>query len=146
LLERVRKTVLGAYAFHELPFERLVEALRPHRDLSRHPLFQTVFVLQQTEAMAPNFDLPGLTSEVIPVSGDVPVRFDLELHLTLSPERVGGYVFFNHSLFRETTVERLLEQYRILMGNLIAAPGRPVSSAPLESEESMKALEAWSHA
>ena len=146
LVRRVRQTTLDAYAFHELPFERLVEALRPQREFSRHPLFQTVFVLQQSEALSPHFDLAGLQCEILPIAGDMPVRFDLELHLTLTPDGIAGYVFYDRALFEQASIERMLGQYRRLMTNLIATPEQPISTVPLDSADALQALEAWSHA
>jgi acyl-CoA synthetase (AMP-forming)/AMP-acid ligase II/acyl carrier protein len=59
LLGRVREVTLGAYSHQDLPFEKLLEELRPQRDLSHNPLFQVMFVLHNTPRQAPQ--LPGLT-------------------------------------------------------------------------------------
>src|SRR5206468_7727340 len=63
LLRRVRAETSEALANQELPFEKLVENLRPERDPSIHPLFQTMFVVQEEASPAP--DLPGLKPEIV---------------------------------------------------------------------------------
>ena len=68
LLGQVRRTALDAYAHQDVPFEHLVERLRPERSLSHSPLFQVMFVFQNNEELA--VQLPGL--EIEPVAQDFP--------------------------------------------------------------------------
>ena len=62
-LSRVRDTCVAADANQDLPFEKLVQELQPERDLSRNPLFQVMFVLQN--ATSPFTGIPGLRVEPI---------------------------------------------------------------------------------
>ena len=74
LLARVRETALGAYTHQDLPFEKLVEELSPSRDMSRNPLFQVMFVLQN----APDAELAlkGVQASRLPLAGHS-AKFDL---------------------------------------------------------------------
>ncbi|BBD68915.1 condensation domain-containing protein [Nostoc commune NIES-4072] len=78
LLNRVREVTLGAYSHQDLPFEKLVEELHPERDLSRHPLFQVVFSLQNTPIEA--LELPGLKLSLFDFDSKI-AKLDLEFHL-----------------------------------------------------------------
>ena len=82
LLGRVRETDLGAYTHQDVPFEQLVEVLRPARSLARNPLFQVMLVLQNTASATGtvSLDLPGLTAAGVPAGGGV-AKFDLTLNL-----------------------------------------------------------------
>ena len=87
LLGRVREVCLGAYANQHLPFEKLVEELRPQRDLSRNPLFQVMFAVQNAPRAA--MEMEGLA--VTPMALDSGnVRFDLECHLWQEGEGIRG--------------------------------------------------------
>jgi non-ribosomal peptide synthetase component F len=87
LLDRVRKTCLGAYAHQELPFERLVEELRPQRDLSRSPLFQVLFTFDLESEI--RLTLPGVTLEFS--ENDIgTAKFDLSLYIRERAAGLGG--------------------------------------------------------
>src|SRR5581483_149401 len=101
LLGRVREVALGAYAHQDLPFEKLVEELRPERSLSYSPLFQVLFAVQN--APTQELKLAGLTLEGIPVQGDGS-KFDLALFLTEATDAMYGRLEYNTDLFDESTV------------------------------------------
>ncbi len=82
-LARVREACLGAQAHQDVPFERLVDELRPQRDLSRNPLFQAMFVYEPAPAQPLSF--PGLEAQALDPPAGV-ARFDLTLVVT---ERAG---------------------------------------------------------
>ncbi|MFH0341845.1 MAG: condensation domain-containing protein, partial [Chromatiales bacterium] len=77
LLSRVRETALSAYSHQDLPFEKLVEELKPERSLSYSPLFQVMFVLQNTTQVP--LRLPGLKVERLELGRETS-RFDLSLY------------------------------------------------------------------
>ncbi|WP_406278228.1 amino acid adenylation domain-containing protein [Embleya sp. NBC_00896] len=122
LLARVRDTALGAYDHQDLPFERLVEEIAPRRDLSRNPLFQAMFVLQNVpEAHA--WALPGLTVESVPITSQ-DAKFDLTLFLTeQSDGSIDGTVVYATDLFEQATVARLAGHFRTLLSAVAAGPG-----------------------
>ncbi|MFF7022889.1 amino acid adenylation domain-containing protein [Streptomyces klenkii] len=110
LLDRVRKADLDAFAHQDLPFERLVESLNPARSLSRHPLFQTMLVLQNTEA-AP-LRMAEITAEMFPVDLGI-AKFDLLFNLDEhygadgTPEGIDAYVEYSTELFDQETAETM---------------------------------------
>jgi amino acid adenylation domain-containing protein len=122
-LARVRDTCLGAYEHQDLPFEVLVEELQPGRDLSRNPLFQVGFVLQN----APTTD--GAAPAVAIERGAA--IFDLALHTWQSADGLGGKLEYSTDLFDEATIDRLIGHYRTLLGGIVSAPDRPLSALPL---------------
>src|SRR5262249_53561082 len=96
LLERVKETALGAYAHQETPFERLVEELQPERSLSRSPLFQALFALQNAPMEA--LELPGL--ELGGLAGEAQTaKFDLEMAVTESGRELIGSLVYSRDLF-----------------------------------------------
>ncbi|HEU4325811.1 MAG TPA: amino acid adenylation domain-containing protein [Roseiflexaceae bacterium] len=128
LLGQVRATALEAYAHQDVPFEQVVEALRPERDLSRTPLFQVMFAFQNTPQAA--VALEGLRISQLD-SADDTAKFELSLVLNESPQGLVGALNYNTDLFREASMRRLLDSFQTLLEGIVADPDRPVERIPL---------------
>ncbi|MFS8096831.1 amino acid adenylation domain-containing protein [Lentzea alba] len=131
LLARIRETDLAAYANADLPFERLVEELRPVRTAARPPLFQVVLALQ--ESAEPTLDLPDVRAESLE-TGVHPSRFDLEFSFAEHADGLLAEVTFSQDLFDRTTVERLTGWLQRLLEGVADAPEQPISKIDLLSD------------
>ncbi len=141
LLRRVRETTLGAYRHCDLPFEKLLEALRPARDLSRNPLFQVLFVFHNLPKPMP--EIPGLTLCPLEVDGGTS-RFDITLDLWETAEGLQGWLEYNTDLFEAATIARLGRHLQTLLEGVIRAPDQPLSRLPLlTASERRQLLTEW---
>ncbi|MFG3016931.1 condensation domain-containing protein, partial [Streptomyces cinerochromogenes] len=120
LLDRVRDTALGAYDHQDLPFERLVDELAPDRDLSRNPLFQTLFVFQNTPD-GNAWSLPGLTVEEVGVGGQE-AKFDLQLTAAEAGGELLAALEYRTDLFERATIERFAGHFATLAASVAATP------------------------
>ncbi|HEU4323406.1 MAG TPA: amino acid adenylation domain-containing protein [Roseiflexaceae bacterium] len=144
LLGRVRATALGAYAHQDLPFERLVEALRPERDMSRTPLFQVLFVLE-TPPTRPA-EIGGLRLRPFPIDNQS-AKTDLTLSLEEDGQGLRGALEYNTDLFDPATIARMEGHFRMLLEAVVADPEQPVHALPLLSAHERRLLvEEWSGA
>ncbi len=126
LLARVRETALKAYAHQEMPFDLLVEALAPRRDLDHSPLFQVLFVLHSITAR--RSDMDRTTAEVLELELTT-ARFDLSVDVFDIPdEAMRVYFEYNADLFDAVTIERMMRHYLALLGSLVANPEARVGS------------------
>ncbi|HKD03123.1 MAG TPA: amino acid adenylation domain-containing protein [Terriglobales bacterium] len=134
LLRRAKKTAMGAYAHQEVPFERLVEELKPERDLSRNPLFQVLFALQNLPRE--EWKMHGLTPVPFQVEGGSE-KFDLSVTLVERANGLKATFGYNTDLFDEATVIRLMGHFRRLLEAIAADPEQRIADLPLltESEE-----------
>jgi amino acid adenylation domain-containing protein len=140
-LARTREACLDAYAHQDLPFERLVEEMRPARDMSRNPLFQVMFALQNAPIQP--LELPGLTLTPVDVERGA-VQFDLTLTVQESVEGLIGVFNYATDLFNESTIARMATHWRTLLEAMIASPQRRVADLPLLSEaERHQVLVEW---
>lgn len=129
LLERVRQMALGAYAHQDCPFEKLVEELQPERSLSYTPLFQVMFVLQNTP-MRQSLELPGLTLQPLNLDSSI-AMFDLSLELEETQQGIQGNWEYNTNLFDAATITRMAEHFKILLEGIVANVEQRVSELPL---------------
>ena len=123
LLAATRATVLGAVLHQELPFERLVEELRPQRHLGRTPLFQVLFSHVASEP--PPRLVPGVRIEPLGIETGA-AKFDLTLTAEEGDGRLGLALEYRSDLFDPATAERFLGGYAALLSALVEAPDRPV--------------------
>ncbi|WP_334838648.1 amino acid adenylation domain-containing protein, partial [Nostoc sp.] len=141
LLPRLREMALSAYAHQDLPFEMLVEALQPERDLSYTPLFQVMFVLNN--APKPEIELSGLTVSSLPIESAI-AKFDLTLSMeNTSTGLVGGWEY-NTDLFDSSTIERMTGHFVTLLEAIVANPQERISQLPiLTAFEQQQLLIEW---
>ncbi|MFE5890195.1 amino acid adenylation domain-containing protein [Streptomyces sp. NPDC056462] len=138
LLARVRRTDLEAYAHQDVPFEQLVELLRPARSLARHPLFQVSLMLHNTAE--PEFVLPGLRADIEPV-GTRTTKFDLTFSVSERRDEAGapcgitGVVDFATDLFDRESIEALAARLVRLLDAVATDPARPIGSVELLDPE-----------
>jgi amino acid adenylation domain-containing protein len=129
---------LGAYANQDVPFERLVEELQPERDLSRGPLFQVMFVLQN--APMPAFKKGDLEMSPLVIEG-VTSKFDMTLSLMEEEDGIIlGWLECNTDLFDEPMMQRLIGHYETLLRGVIADPGQRISRLPILTEAERRQL------
>ncbi|HEY0727480.1 MAG TPA: condensation domain-containing protein, partial [Pyrinomonadaceae bacterium] len=141
LLKQVREMTLDAYAHQDVPFEKLVEELQPERTLSHSPLFQVMFILQNTTQS--DLDVAGI--EFKPLSTNTgTAQFDMTLDVAETDQQIYGVLNYNTDLFDATTVRRMVAHFEQLLGSVVADPAQTLSDLTLLSEsERERVLYKW---
>ena len=140
LLDRIRTTTLEAYAHQEMPFDKLVEELRPERTSSYSPLVQTMFVLQNSPT--PSLNLGAATAEYINVDTSTS-KFDMVLSIEEANGTLLADMEYNADLFEAATIKRLLQNFAVLLEATVANPHQRVSELPLLTEGERELLASW---
>jgi amino acid adenylation domain-containing protein len=145
LLARVRRVALDAYAHQDLPFDRLVEILKPPRELNRTPLFQVKFVLQN--APRPPLRVSGLELERLELDTGT-AKFDLLLNVWETEDGLTGALEHSTDLFDTATAARLLALWELALSGLAERPDSRLSElrqtlAAAEQERRRAQEEAW---
>ncbi len=128
LLARVREMALQAYAHQDLPFESLVEHVQPERDLSRQPLFQVLFELQN--APVADLALADLRARPLAIEHGA-AKFDLSLSLTETDAGLSAVLVYATDLFVATTIERMVGHFQTLLAGIVADPAQRIATLPL---------------
>ncbi|NLR78193.1 non-ribosomal peptide synthetase [Chitinophaga eiseniae] len=129
LLQQVKQTTLAAYDHQEVPFEKVVEAVNTERDLSRTPLFQVLFELQNTPAVD-QLELGALTVTREEVKYNT-AQFDLVVSMEEGPEGLTGYVEYVTDVFTEATITQLMTHFAQLLTTVITQPDIRINTLPL---------------
>ncbi|RSZ55173.1 amino acid adenylation domain-containing protein, partial [Massilia atriviolacea] len=129
LLEQVRSATLGAYEHQDLPFEQVVDALKPVRSMSYTPLFQVMLSMNNTPASGTT-GLQGLVISTVEQAGNT-THFDLNLALSESDDVIVGRLDYACDLFEAATVERFAAAYAALLGQMAAGEQQLVSRLDL---------------
>ena len=143
LLRQLHKHVLKAYAHQDLPFEKLVEVFQGERDLSRPPIFQVMFALQNMPTAS--LTTPGLVLEELKLENSG-AQFDLSLLMMEVEQHLDGMLIYNTDLFKPQTIARFLNHYQVLLTHIVANPDQVISKLPVLAEtEYQQIVTVWNN-
>jgi len=140
-LRQVKELTLDAFSHQEIPFEKVVDEVKPERDTSHSPIFQVMFVLQNTPRKA--LHLPQVTLEpmVVPVATS---QFELVLDLTETAEGLCGELRYQTSLFETDTIQRMSEHFEQVLRSALADPNQKLLDVKLlTAKEREQVLTTW---
>jgi amino acid adenylation domain-containing protein/non-ribosomal peptide synthase protein (TIGR01720 family) len=138
LLVRVRAATLEGYAYQALPFEQIVEAMRPERSLGHTPLFQNTLTVASASGSKP-LSLKGLEVQAIETPRDS-AQFDLALSLGDDGEDISGSLVYATALFERSTIERWIGYFERILAAMAGDDSVTVSSLPLLSSAERAAM------
>ena len=131
ILARVRSGTIEAYAHQDLPFERLVEELQPDRDLSRNPLCQVTFQIQN--APGATAEKPAAVDQAVEIERETAI-FDLAFSLWETTEGLVGGIEYSTDLFEAAAIQCIVDGMRLALEAVVADPSITLSRLPILSE------------
>ena len=130
-LSEIKELALNAYENQEYPFEELVEEVEVRRDLSRNPLFDVMFTMQNNEEIHLAMGEAQVNMLGIPF---IDAKFDLDLQATAYEEGYALDLVYCSDLFTETSAQVILEHFKVLLDRVIANPEMKLSELHMVSE------------
>lgn len=144
LLGRVRETTLQAFAYQDVPFEMVVEEVNPERSLRHSPIFQTMFVLQNTPSFHAQGTEPGRWLNLDSVAFDPgTTKYDLSLEAVQSDSGYRLHFEYNNDLFDAQTIRRMAGHYHALLESICEDPGQPITQLNLLTTSEQQTLAQW---
>jgi amino acid adenylation domain-containing protein len=141
MLRRVREATLGAYGHQDVPFEKVIDTLKPTRQRSHSPIFQVLFVL--LNAPRETFTLPGLSAEIVEVETGA-TQFDLVVEVVERPDQTVLRLAYRTDLFQGATARRMLGNFQTLLRAAVQNPDETISRLPLlTGPERQELLDGW---
>jgi len=137
LVKRVRKVALEGFSNVDLPFEQLLEEIKPDRDFSRTSVFQVMFTLQSAPTASFRLRELKITSRELNTGTS---KFDLFVVLQENAPQLGGYVEYDTNLFQAATIERMVSHFARLLEAAVLNPEQSISRLPLLSEAERRQL------
>jgi amino acid adenylation domain-containing protein len=142
ILKTEHHTILDAFEFQDIPFERIVETLNLPRDLSRSPVFQTLFSFQKSD-FENSLNLQGLQVEQLPQKNTAS-QFEISLALTETPDGLLARYDYNTDLFSRESIERFSQHFENLLDNLLENPNCALSEINfLDQQEYQQQIIEW---
>ncbi|WP_164744554.1 non-ribosomal peptide synthetase, partial [Paenibacillus xylaniclasticus] len=136
-LERIKAGVLEAFEHQEYPFDELVGELDVERDMSRNPLYDTLFSLQPTQIE--ELKTPGLKIERYELE-ETTAKLDLSVYVTEEADGLRVCFEYNRALLTRETATRMMGHYKRLLERIVVEPEKRLSEISLLSEEEKREL------
>ena len=141
LLKQIKETTLEGYDYQLAPFEKIVDRVITTRDMSKTPLFQVMFIMQNTAAKNTEEE----SKEAEPVSENLTISeygfdavssmFDLSLDVSEGPQGIALEMVYCTALFKETTIEQMLIHYQELLKGIVQDVSQPIGQLPMLTKE-----------
>nr|ALT22102.1 nonribosomal peptide synthetase [Anabaena sp. XPORK13A] len=128
LLQQIKQTTLAAYEHQDVPFEQIVDAVKVERSLSHSPLFQVMFVLQNTPSET--IELPDVTLTPLTLE-QATTNFDLTLDIEPSEQGLVANWEYNSDLFEDATITRMLGHFQNILTSVLANPQQQINQINL---------------
>ncbi len=140
LLDRVKTMVADALAYAAMPFEQLIEMLRPARDLSRSALFSINFIFQRSFIRNESYGEYALVDMPSHAAGAL---YDINFFMVERPEGWRASCEYNTDLFLPGTIDALLQAWRTILGGLAEHSGTTIGRMPLLDEAARARIDQW---
>jgi acyl carrier protein len=141
-LMSVKQVLLEAYDNQDLPFEKIVEIVNPQRNLSFSPLFQIMFILQNTSMS--EISLPGITTTAAELDFTV-ANFDMTFQVYERPDGLDCSLEYNSDIYSSERMSDFINRFKILTNIILTGTEEKISNiSTLSGDEKTKILQVWS--